>query len=198
MKLITLGNALHTQTVYLLSIQSKPRLQHDLLLKLQGFLEITIIFSYNLDSMCQNGCWWDNSPYVREAHTGGVLYNDAVSSCDYMASMMTERVWSIGGIKLKGDNRSTRWKICPSDNFSAIHSTRSSLGVKLAWCRWLTVWDLAITIRLRVERFLTSNSDIHGTYRFLCTVGLFLQKYNTPWCHGAYTHKRYYYSNLLL
>ena len=45
-----------------------------------------------------------------------------------------------------------------------------------------------------METFLKSHSDIRAIYRFCCTVGLFLQKYNTPWCHGAYTqHKRYYY-----
>ena len=53
--------------------------------------------------------------------------------------------------------------------------------------RWLTVWDLVIRIR------------IDETYRLRCTAGLFLQKYNMPWCHGAYTElKRHCYINLHL
>ena len=83
--------------------------------------------------MCQNSCWWDSSRYVRKA-AGGMLFNDAVDFWDYMASMMTERVWSIGGIILTGHNRSTRWKTCPSDTFSTTPSTRSSLGIKTGVC----------------------------------------------------------------
>jgi hypothetical protein len=59
-----------------------------------------------------------------------VLFDDAVSCWDYIASVIDDLVWSIGGMILTRQNWSTRYKTCPSATLSSTPPTWSAGNVE--------------------------------------------------------------------